>query len=45
MFSKPTADFPARSSFDISRRGGDVRMIKGGNLSRAKEQKAERESL
>jgi hypothetical protein len=31
-----TGDFLARSSFDISRRGGDVRMIKGGEVPQVK---------
>lgn len=40
-----TADFLARSSFDISRRGGDVRMIKSGNTHQKEEQKADLKSL
>ena len=36
-----TADFLARSSFDISRRGGDVRLNMGGSTHQIEEQKAD----
>lgn len=40
-----TADFLARSSFDISRRGGDVRLNMGDSTSKKEEHKAEPKSL
>jgi hypothetical protein len=40
-----TADFLARSSFDISRRGGDVRLNMGDSTHRKEEQKADPKSL
>lgn len=40
-----TGDFLARSSFDISRKGGDVRLLKNDDPSRIREQKENREKL
>jgi len=40
-----TADFLARSSFDISRRGGNVRLNMSGNTHQKEEQKADLKSL
>ena len=40
-----TTDFLARSSFDFSRRGGDIRLNKSDNTSLIKQQKANREKL
>src|SRR5512133_572177 len=40
-----TADFLARSSFDISRRGGDVHLNMSGNTHQKEEQKADLKSL
>ena len=40
-----TADFLARSSFDISRRGGDVRLNMSNNTHQKEEQKADLKSL
>jgi hypothetical protein len=40
-----TADFLARSSFDISRRGGDVRLNMSGNKNQKEERKADLKSL
>lgn len=37
-----TTDLLARSSFDLSRRGGDIRLNKGGDKSRTNEQDADR---
>lgn len=40
-----TADFLARSSFDISRKGGNVRLNKGADTSKIQEQKVDSEHL
>jgi hypothetical protein len=37
-----TTDLLARSSFDLSRRGGDIRLNKGGETSRVHEQNVDR---